>query len=248
MVATKFYSGHDDEAPYVNWAECTSSDNLLQMELSFLNAIDWKVYVSRDQFLEKVKSLEMTLARQQGIARGFFTYLEMDCVMPSVDSATQFIQAAVILGFSYTVFVATMVASVFLVSQIPGTCLHKNTQSALIQTNVEIPSKNSTTQPLSNNNKAALPTELMEAEDKFFDCDLTAILNANTNELEHQMQKPNATTWIPTMFCSWYSLLPVISDMMVDKVYLANLGVNLTFPSYSPFKISTFDGIKLHWV
>lgn len=46
MVATKFYSGHDDEAPYVNWSECinTSPDNLLQMEICFLNAIDWKVY------------------------------------------------------------------------------------------------------------------------------------------------------------------------------------------------------------
>lgn len=228
MVATKFYSGHDEELEYVNWAECTASDNLLQMELSFLNAIDWKVYVSREQFFKKVKSLEIVLARQQGLKRGFFTYLEMNSVLPSVDSVTQIIQAAIVLSFSYTVFVATMVASVFIVSQIPGTCLHKQTQSTLIQTTM-IP------QLLINENPA-ITTEV----DKFFDYDLTVILNENE---ETQKKKPNVTTW---MFSSWYSLIPVISDTINDE-YVACSGLNLTFLSYSPL-LESIDRIKLHWV
>lgn len=79
MVATKFYSGHDDEAPYVNWAECsnTTSDNLLQMELLFLNAIDWKIYVSNEEFFEKVKSLELILARQQGTKHGYLSFVHI---------------------------------------------------------------------------------------------------------------------------------------------------------------------------
>lgn len=233
MVATKFYSGHDEEAPHVNWTECMNSDNLLEMELSFLNAIDWKVYVSREQFFEKVKALEVILARQQGLKRGFFTYLEMDSVMPSADSVTQIIQAAIVLSFSYTVFVATMVASVFLVSQLPCTCLHKPTQSTLIQSTVEIPSENSTTQQFINNitEKPTITADLVE---KLFDFDLT----------DYQMKKPNATTWVPMMFSSWYllvpaTLVPVIND---NDDYMACKGLNLTFLSNSPI-----DGIKMHW-
>lgn len=130
MVATKFYSGHDEEAPFINWSECvnTSSDKLLQMELSFLNAIDWKIYVSNEEFFNKVKLLEATLAHRQGMNRGFFTYSEMNCVLPSVQIAKHFIQSTLVLGLSYTVFVATMVASVFLASQIPGTQLSSRNQ------------------------------------------------------------------------------------------------------------------------
>lgn len=225
MVATKFYSGHDDEAPYVNWTECLNSDILLEMELSFLNAIDWKVYVSREEFFAKVKALEIVLARQQGSKRGFFTYHEMDSVMPSVDSVSQIIQAAIVLSFSYTVLVATMVASVFLVSQLPCTCLHKPTQSTLIQSTVEIPSENSTTHQFINE-KPTVATDLVE---KLFDFDLT----------DYQMKKLNATTWIPMMFSSWYSLIPVIND---NDDYMACSGLNLTFLSNSPI-----DGIKMHW-
>lgn len=220
MVATKFYSGHDDEVPNVNWTEFLNNDDLLEMELSFLNAIDWKVYVSRQQFFEKVKSLERVLARQQGLKHGFFTYLEMDSVMPSIDSVTQLIQATIVLTFSYTVFVATMVASVFLVSQLPCTCLHKHTQSTLIQGTIEIPSENSTTQPLIKETPA-ISTDFVE---KFFDFE----------PIDYQMKKPNASTWIPMMFSSWNSLIPVISKDCS--------GLNLTFLPNSPI-----DGIKMYW-
>lgn len=247
MVATKFYSGHDDEVPHVNWAECTNGDSLLQMELSFLNAIDWKVYVSREEFFEKVKSMEIILARQQGFKRGFFTYLEMNSVLPSVDSVAQFIQTSIILGFSYTVFVATMVASVFLVSQIPGTCLHKPVRSTVIQSNVETPTENSTRQHLINDRPTM--TELInDSKDKFCNYDLNTILNEES--AEYRREKPNATTWLPMMFSSWYSVAPVISDSLNEE-YTASSGINLTFLSYSPimerFKLN-IEGIKLHWV
>lgn len=247
MVATKFYSGHDDEAPYVNWAECINGENLLEMELAFLNAINWNIYVSRAEFFEKVTSLEIVLARQQGIKRGFFTYSEMNSVMPSVDDVTQLIQTVIVLGFSYTVFVATMVATVFLVSQIPGTCLHKPTQSTLIQTNIEIPSENSTAQQLISNNSTKT-NEMVESGNTFFDYDLTVALNKKSEEF--QRKKPNATTWIPMMFSSWYSLLPVISDTFNEE-YTACSGLNLTFLSYSSYiepSKSSIDGMKIHWV
>lgn len=100
MVATKFYSGHDDDVPYVNWAECANMtpDNLLQMEIAFLNAIDWKVYASNEEFFEKVKTLEIALARRQGMHRGWFTYMEMNSLMPSIQIAKQILQSAFIFG------------------------------------------------------------------------------------------------------------------------------------------------------
>lgn len=177
MVATKFYSGHDDEAPHLNWAECI--DNVLEMELSFLDAINWKVYVSREQFFEKVKSLEIVLARQQGLKHGFFTYLEMNSVMPSIDDVTYLIQSIIVLGFSYTVFVATMIASVFLVSQIPVTCLHKQIQSTSIQTTVSM-------------DTTIVYPILID--------DLTVILNEDIDE--YRREKANATTWIPIILSS----------------------------------------------
>lgn len=246
MVATKFYSGHDDDAPYLNWSECTSSESLLEMELSFLKAIDWKVYVSREQFFEKVKSLEIVLARQQGSKNGFFTYLEMNSVMPSIDSVTQFIQTTIILGFSYTVFVATMVASVFLASQIPGTCLHKPIRTTSIQTTTvpEIPSENSTT--------ATINELMIDSKVKLCDYDLNSILNEQTDE--DQQKKPNTTTWIPIL-SSWYSFIPVISDSLKEALndeYTECSEMNLTLPSYSSIMMgrlkSNIEGIKMHWV
>lgn len=149
MVATKFYSGHDDEAPYVNWSECTNmtSDNLLQMELAFLTALDWKVFVSNEEFYEKVQYLEILLARRQGMNRGWFTYVELNSLLPSIQIAKHFLQTTLILGLSYTAFVATMVASVFLVSQIPGTYLNASSRA---NTNLnDVASMNSTpTQPM----------------------------------------------------------------------------------------------------
>lgn len=149
MVATKFYSGHDDEAPYVDWAECmnVSSDTLLDMELAFLNALDWKVYVSNEEFYGKVETLEKTLAHRQGTYRGWFTYVEMGSLLPSIQIAKHIIQTTLVFGLSYTMFVATMVASVFLVSRIPGTYLNTASQSPRTTQSTDL---DSTSQPIAN--------------------------------------------------------------------------------------------------
>lgn len=136
MIATKFYSGHDDEAPYVNWVECanTTSDVLLEMELNFLTALDWKVYVSNEEFFNKVISLEIILSQKQGIRRGFYTYLEISNVMQFdniVLITKQLIQSILVLSLSYTVLAATMMASVFLASNILNTPVNCGPQSTL---------------------------------------------------------------------------------------------------------------------
>lgn len=133
MVATKFYSGHDEDSS-VNWAEYAkmTPDNLLRMELEFLAALDWKVYVSNEEFFEKVESIEKKLARRQGLARGWFTYMELDSLLPSIQITKSFLHFTFIIGLSYTAFVATIVASVFLVSQIPGSYLNATNRKVTV--------------------------------------------------------------------------------------------------------------------
>lgn len=244
MVATKFYSGHDDEAPYVNWAECinVSPENLLQMELSFLNSIDWKVYVSNEEFFEKVKSLEVILARRQGNARGFFTYLELNSVMPSVQITKQFIQSILVLGLSYTVFVATMVASVFLVSQIPGTYLNASSRTNTSNSSTDLSSSgnsNSQQQIETNDTTSFSPaTEQIESLDDTAESKINELLNRlkDTSDVVNTIERPNKTTsWTPSIFSSWYSLLridaikwPVIEHSLNWKLACDNdLGGNL---------------------
>lgn len=133
MVATKFYSGHDEDSS-INWAEYAkmTPDKLLCMELEFLSALDWKVYVSNEEFFKKVETIEKKLACRQGLGRGWFTYMELDSLLPSIKITKSFLHFTFIIGLSYTAFVATIVASVFLVSQIPGTYLNASSRKASI--------------------------------------------------------------------------------------------------------------------
>lgn len=214
MVATKFYSGHDDEAPYVNWSECMNitPDNLLQMELTFLNAMDWKVYVSNEEFYDKVELLEQILARKQGINRGWFTYMELNSLLPSVQIAKQILQTTLIFGLSYTAFVATMVASVFLVSQIPGSYLNAASRARSSQSTIGVDQTQnhmnvgdastmilaSTTDNLitDSNQNGFIPNNLL---------DLT--LNRLNDTFEPEIYENQLHRTKENVFSSWYSIL-----------------------------------------
>lgn len=168
MVATKFYSGHDEDSS-VNWAEYAkmTPDNLLSMELEFLSALNWRVYVSNEEFFDKVTSIERKLARKQGLTRGWFTYMELNSLMPSIKITKSFLHFSFIIGLSYTAFVATMIASVFLVSQIPGTYLHAANRKATVSDAIASINLSSTTthshSPITNDavNSTTTATEAM---------------------------------------------------------------------------------------
>lgn len=206
MVATKFYSGHDDEAPYVNWSECANmtSENLLQMELAFLSALDWKVYVSNEEFYEKVQCLETTLARRQGMQRGWFTYVELNSLLPSIQIAKHFLQATLIMGLSYTAFVATMVASVFLVSQIPGTYLNASSK-----TTVQPGSSTLDTNDTITATSMATDNRTTDGEtDSNILLDLIVDRLNETSDVEIDNKEPvSKNQWNLMPFTTWYSFL-----------------------------------------
>lgn len=207
MVATKFYSGHDDEVPYVNWSECANmtSDKLLQMELAFLTALDWKVYVSNEEFYENVQYLETLLARRQGMNRGWFTYVELNSLLPSIQIAKHFLQTTLILGLSYTAFVATMVASVFLVSQIPGTYLNASSRTNTNLNNVAS-MNSSSTQPMDSNDNLishSPSTSILNSETETLNL-LDLIVDRLNDTSESNKQANSKMQWNLMPIISWF--------------------------------------------
>ncbi|XP_065358129.1 protein CNPPD1 isoform X2 [Calliphora vicina] len=127
MISTKFYVGHDEEIYMSDWAEYgnISEDNLKQLELKFLCAIDWNIYISNEQFFEKLTSIEKTLARRQGLRRGWLTYSELIQMLPSFALAKFLLSNITVIAVSYAASVMTIAGALFLAAQIPGTSLHR---------------------------------------------------------------------------------------------------------------------------
>lgn len=129
MVSTKFYCGYDEDIYLSAWADSgsISVDHMKQLELEFLDAIGWKVYVSNQEFFEKLKSVERVLAKRQGLARGWLTYTELINFIPTLALAKQILNYSTVLALSYTASVMTIAGAFFLASNInvPGNVLFR---------------------------------------------------------------------------------------------------------------------------
>lgn len=133
MVSTKFYCGYDEDVYVSAWAESGSMsvDHMKELELEFLDAIDWKVYVSNQEFFEKLKSVERVLARRQGLSRGWLTYTELINFLPTMTLAKQILNYSTVIALSYTASVMTIAGAFFLASSIniPGNLLYRGASS-----------------------------------------------------------------------------------------------------------------------
>lgn len=129
MVSTKFYCGYDEDIYLSAWADSGSMsvDHMKQLELEFLDAIGWKVYVSNQEFFEKLKSVERVLAKRQGLTRGWLTYTELINFIPTMALAKQILNYSTVLALSYTASVMTIAGAFFLASNInvPGNVLFR---------------------------------------------------------------------------------------------------------------------------
>ncbi|KPJ12220.1 Protein CNPPD1 [Papilio machaon] len=78
MVSNKFLQddGEDDEVICSEWAASggLKLNQLKKLEVEFLNAIDWNVYVNERSFEAGLLWLERQVALRQANLRGFFTY------------------------------------------------------------------------------------------------------------------------------------------------------------------------------
>lgn len=137
MISTKFYVGHDEEIYLSDWAAegNMTDERLKQLELEFLCAIDWNIYISNQEFFDKLESVEKILASRQGIPRGWLTYTEVVSLLPSIEESTVLLNAILnhlaVLMFSYAAGVLTIVGAFFLASNVPGHALHRSVPSTV---------------------------------------------------------------------------------------------------------------------
>ncbi|XP_067621443.1 protein CNPPD1 [Eurosta solidaginis] len=135
MVSTKFYAGYDEEIYLSDWAEDghMSEKRLKKLELEFLCAIEWNIYISNVNFFEKLSSIEKQLARREGLRRGWLTYTELMQMLPSFTLAKFILNNIAVMAVSYAASVITIAGAFFLASQIPGTVLHRKAIATVIR-------------------------------------------------------------------------------------------------------------------
>lgn len=124
MVSTKFYCDYDEMEVFASvWAEEGGVDveRLKQLEITFLNAIQWNILVSQNEFNEKLRTVEQLLALKEGLRRNFFTYTEMELLMPSLEIAKRILNYTTILMFSYACSIATIALSSVILASVPVT-------------------------------------------------------------------------------------------------------------------------------
>ncbi|XP_059061223.1 protein CNPPD1 [Achroia grisella] len=123
MVGNKFLQddGEDDEVICSEWAASGGLDlkHLKKLEVDFLNAIDWNVFVSEKSFETGLLWLERQVALKQALLRGFFTYgdLSATCDMAPVGELLRAAAGACLaLTLTYMASLATLVTSTLVVS------------------------------------------------------------------------------------------------------------------------------------
>lgn len=132
MVSTKFHSGYDEDVYITEWAECgnVSVDRLKALEIEFLTAMNWKIFVSNESFFEKLAEIERGLAERESNSRGWLTYTELCTLMPSIDLVRSAVCYSVLLAVSYTAGVIALAGAFLVATQVPGSYLHEHPSSS----------------------------------------------------------------------------------------------------------------------
>lgn len=196
-MSTKFYKGYDEDVSLSDYAEYgnMTNDHLIKIEMEFLAALNWNLYVSNEEFFRKFYSLEAILAQKQGLHRGWFTYVELNHLLPSITIAKSLIQYTLVLAMSYAAFVATIAGSIFLVSHVPGTSLYASSTTAVTTTTSTTATgttsgtsstRTASTQLDSNNSKTDDSTKANEIDE--LDADVTQQLLNMESIIEQQRQ------------------------------------------------------------
>lgn len=122
------------------WAEQgnITLERIKQLELEFLSAVNWNIYVSNQIFFEKLKFIEILLAKRQGLQRGWLTYTELANLIPSMAIAKSFLQFNALFTVSYAASVVTIAGAFFLASQVPGTALYNSTKSTTLPKTIDV--------------------------------------------------------------------------------------------------------------
>ncbi|CAD6215815.1 GSCOCG00000629001-RA-CDS [Cotesia congregata] len=130
MVASKFLNddGEDDEVFNVEWAK--SGDLTLaqmnRLEMEFLDAINWSIYVNDKEFWNRLRKLEELMAYKEAKKRGWFSYTEIICLMDTIRITAiinTIFNISTVCVATYAIGLITLFGSALITSHIPGTYL-----------------------------------------------------------------------------------------------------------------------------
>jgi len=89
MVASKFLhdDGEEDEVFNDEWASSGGIDTkeLNRLELSFLSALDWRIYVDNQEFETAVEKVETDIAFKEVSQRGWASYTDLDVLSQTTE-------------------------------------------------------------------------------------------------------------------------------------------------------------------
>merc|ERR1712013_732411 len=90
MVASKFLhdDGEEDEVFNDEWASRGGIDTkeLNKLELNFLSALDWRIYVDNQEFEKAVNKVETDIAFKEVSKRGWASYTDLDVLSTDVQN------------------------------------------------------------------------------------------------------------------------------------------------------------------
>ncbi|XP_014825192.1 PREDICTED: protein CNPPD1 [Poecilia mexicana] len=139
MVASKYLydEGEEEEVFNDEWGAAGKLDvqTINNLEMSFLNAIEWSLFTEPKDFFDILRHLETSIAEKQGMRRGWFTYTDL-CVLLDHSAWSHalaaiyqhFLKVSCMLGLVYLTGVAGLIASSAVVHQLS---LCRGDQSAL---------------------------------------------------------------------------------------------------------------------
>ncbi|XP_040888414.1 protein CNPPD1 [Toxotes jaculatrix] len=209
MVASKYLydEGEEEEVFNDEWGAAGKLDvqTVNNLEMNFLNAIDWSLFTEPNDFFDILSHLETSIAERQGMKRGWFTYTDL-CVLLEQSAWSQalaaiyqhFTKVSCMLGLVYLTSVAGLIATSAVLHQLS---LSRDGPSPLAP-----PPESSPTHLQTSNLNPEAPT----AAQRLPCCVLAnKSLNRHTSAFgigQHHRQSPPSASTQTSVLCLWGSL------------------------------------------
>ncbi|KAK7490883.1 hypothetical protein BaRGS_00017939 [Batillaria attramentaria] len=127
MMASKYLydEGVEEEVFNDEWAENADveKEEMNRMERDFLDALDWELFIKKNEFDHTMLSIERSIALREGLKRGWFSYTDL-CILwddPRLefwvtDIGLEWLKVALVSSAAYFAAAMTMVGSTVLVT------------------------------------------------------------------------------------------------------------------------------------
>lgn len=127
MMASKYLydEGVDEEVFNDEWAQTAGvdTDDINNMERDFLDALDWQLYIKKDDFDQAMLSIEKSVALREGMKRGWLSYTDLHLLLDDTwmqflgpDMGLEWLQVVAVSSAAYVAGIMVMVGSTVLVT------------------------------------------------------------------------------------------------------------------------------------